>query len=375
MSWLLGGIYCGILWLVFAKLKLIRLTLPIALLAASIGPGLILVLLFCAQYYHPYTAVGRVYQQVIQITPQLRQAGRVTRVVVRPNVPVKKGEVLFQVDAIPYENSITQLKAALEEAKQSQAVAEAAIDLAQATIARTDSDLKFARVEHERKAELVKTQAISQEEFDAITNTLNSAESSAVQSQATLIQAQSSVALAMARVEQTAAQLAGAEYDLAQTVVYAPSDGFVTNLNLREGVLVGGAGGSSVMSFVQDRGEYSQGTVVGLFSQKNYLRIQPGQYAEVALYGYPGQIFTGRVENVIDISGDGQLPVSGILPSDLGGNAATGFAVRVKLDEGNNLRLPGGSQAQVAVYTEEVQIAGIPVMFLMRAQSWLRYIM
>lgn len=103
--------------------------------------------------------------------------------------------------------------------------------------------------------------------------------------------------------------------------------------------------------------------------------LKPGQYAEVALHGYPGQIFTGRVVNAIDVSGAGQLTASGILPSDLGGSQPTPFAARIKLDDSDELRLPGGSQAQVAVYTEDVQIAGIPVMFLIRAQSWMRYVL
>lgn len=48
MSWILGLVYCGLLWLVFAKLKLLRLSLPLAILAASLGPALIIALLFCA---------------------------------------------------------------------------------------------------------------------------------------------------------------------------------------------------------------------------------------------------------------------------------------------------------------------------------------
>ena len=148
----------------------------------------------------------------------------------------------------------------------------------------------------------------------------------------------------------------------------------VANLQLREGMLVG-AGGGAVMIFVLEDSATNHGVIVAAFNQKNFLRLKPGQYAEVALHGYPGQIFTGRVVNAIDVSGAGQLTASGILPSDFRGSQPTLFAARIKLDNSDDLRLPGGSQAQVAVYTEDVQIAGIPVMFLIRAQSWLRYVM
>ena len=51
------------------------------------------------------------------------------------------------------------------------------------------------------------------------------------------------------------------------------------------------------------------------------------------------------------------------------------FAVRIKLDDADTVRLPGGTQTLAAVDTEDVQIAGIPIMFRIRAQSWMRYLM
>ena len=88
---------------------------------------------------------------------------------------------------------------------------------------------------------------------------------------------------------------------------------------------------------------------------------------------YPGEILTGRVLNVIDVSGFGQLDAAGRLPTTLVNAEPTAFAVRIRLDEIER-RLPGGAQGQVAVYTENLQIAGVPVMFLIRAKSWLKYL-
>jgi multidrug resistance efflux pump len=375
MSWLLGGIYCGILWLVFAKLKLFKLTLPLAVLAASIGPALIITLLFCAQYYHPFTSDARVFQEVVPVIPQLRQAGRVTEVTVKPNTPVKKGQVLFRVDAVPYENTVAKLTAALDEAKQSEKVADASVDLAKATLTRATANLEFATSDRDRNAKLVQTSAVSQQDYEASKNRYTEADAAITQAKASLTQAKLSIDLAKAKTEQTKTQLAESKYDLEQTTVTAPGDGFVTNLQLRPGMLVGGAGSGAVMSFVQDRNDMTRGMVVATFDQKNYLRIKAGLYAEVALHGYPGEIFTGRVITTIDISGEGQMTASGILPSDLGGAKPTRFAVRIKLDKGDELRLPAGSQAHVAVYSQDVQIAGIPIMFLIRAHSWLNYVM
>jgi multidrug resistance efflux pump len=375
MSWILGAAYCGFLWLVFAKLRLLKLSFPIAVVAGAVGPGLILALLFCAQFYHPFSSDGRVFQEVVPIVPQLRQSGRVLEVTVAPNSSVKSGDVLFSVDPVPYQNAVTRLKSGLDEAKQSQLVALASVDLAQASLDRSTANLEFATRERERIEKLFTAKAASAQEFDLATNRFSDADAAMKQATASLAQSRYSVDLAKARIAQTETQLADAEYDLSQTTVIAPGDGFVTNLQLRKGMLVGGPGSTSVMSFVLNTSESVRGVVVATFNQKNYMRIKSGQYAEIALHGYPGQIFTGRVLNTIDVSGAGQLSASGILPSELGSQKSTTFAVRIKLDRGDDLRLPGGSQAEVAVYTDDVQIAGIPVMFIVRTKSWLRYIM
>jgi hypothetical protein len=55
----------------------------------------------------------------------------------------------------------------------------------------------------------------------------------------------------------------------------------VSNLQLQKGMLIGGPGAASVMSFVQDRNESNWGVVIVLFGQRNYLLIKPDQYAEV----------------------------------------------------------------------------------------------
>ena len=136
-----------------------------------------------------------------------------------------------------------------------------------------------------------------------------------------------------------------------------------------------GAVSGPVLSFVREITGDDRGVIVATFKQKNFLLIKEGQYTEVALNNYPGQIFTGRVQTTIDVSGAGQLTATGVVPTTLGSGQPSTFAVRIKLDDFDSVRLPGGTQATVAVYTDNVQIAGIPVMFLIRAQSWMRYLM
>jgi len=234
MSWILGGIYCGVLWLVFAKFKLLKLSLPVAIVAASVGPGLIVALLFCAQYFHPFTSNARVFQGTVPIVPQLRQAGRVLEVIATPNTPIKQGEILFTVDPVPYDNAVARLEASLKEAEQSQAVAEASIDLAKATLDRATANFKFATRDRDRLEKLFAAKSASQQDLDTSNNRYAEASATTAQADASLVQAELSVDLAKTRIAQTETQLADAKYDQQQTVVTAPGDGFVTNLQLQK---------------------------------------------------------------------------------------------------------------------------------------------
>jgi hypothetical protein len=50
------------------------------------------------------------------------------------------------------------------------------------------------------------------------------------------------------------------------------------------------------------------------------------------------------------------------------------FAVRIRLDDAEKLRLPAGTQGGAAVYTGDVHIAGVIRMALMRNSSWSNYL-
>src|SRR6185295_3759292 len=101
MEVLLLGIYSFFVWLIFFKFKwlpwnitsqVIVVTLPIIFLTA-----LILILNIVAPSSHDV----RVINYVVQVVP--RVTGRVIEVPVEPNRPVKKGDVLFKIDPVPFQ--------------------------------------------------------------------------------------------------------------------------------------------------------------------------------------------------------------------------------------------------------------------------------
>jgi membrane fusion protein (multidrug efflux system) len=88
---------------------------------------------------------------------------------------------------------------------------------------------------------------------------------------------------------------------------------------------------------------------------------------------YPGRVFPGRVATTIDIASEGQLTATGLFPG-IGSPSNARFAVRIRLDDAEQLRLPAGTQGDAAIYSGDVQIAGVIRMALMRITSWTNYL-
>src|SRR5262249_14194554 len=109
-----------------------------------------------------------------------------------------------------------------------------------------------------------------------------------------------------AEVSQFKAQLDGAQWNLDRTTVRAPADGYVTNLALRVGARV--TTQAPVMAFI-DTSE----TLFGIEIPQIYARyIAVGQPVEVTFKIFPGQIYTGRVETVVQAIASGQAQTGGL---------------------------------------------------------------
>ena len=90
--------YAALIWLIFDKLRLIKLSLPLALVLAAVGPLFALYILVSMNNFHPSSSNARVFQRVVQIVPHITTPGRVLEVAAQANTPIKKGDVLFRVE-------------------------------------------------------------------------------------------------------------------------------------------------------------------------------------------------------------------------------------------------------------------------------------
>ena len=253
-----------------------------------------------------------VVRNSVSIVPNV--AGEVTDVPVEPNKPLKAGDVLFKIDPVPY----------------------------QAQVDAIGAQLKFEELRLAQMTQLQSTD--SGRAFD--------------------------VQQRQADVDKLKGQLLGAKYNLDQTVVTAPSDGYVTNLGLLKGARVANLPLSPVMAFIS-----TAETVVGVQTQQIYTRyIEPGQDVEITFKFFPGQVFTGKVTSVLEATATGQVLSSGtaVTPRQI---TAAPFVVRVKLDDAKlAASLPAGTAGDAAIYTQHIKPAHIIRKVILRQIAILNYV-
>ncbi|EDQ01108.1 secretion protein, HlyD family [Shewanella benthica KT99] len=90
------------------NIPLNKWTVPTAILGGIFIVGALVLLM---NYNHPYTPFAKEYFVTTPINPAVK--GVVISVEVKPNTPIKKGEVLFRLDPTPFAAIVKQKRAAL----------------------------------------------------------------------------------------------------------------------------------------------------------------------------------------------------------------------------------------------------------------------
>jgi multidrug resistance efflux pump len=388
MEILLLGIYSFFVWLIFFKFKLlpwnivsqvIVITLPVMGLI-----GLILLLNVVAPSSHDV----RVVNYYVQVIPQV--TGRVIEVPVEANRPVKKGDVLFKIDPVPFQDTVRQLEAKVGELAAKLITAESSeremMEQQKITESRIESvkaGLNLANRRVQQYGELASKGAgrifdVEQAETNKIS--LEADLDSSLARDATLRQKLAArtdagelaeIAAARAALASGEAQLANARWQLAQTTMYAPADGTVINLQLRPGQFVNNMPFKPALVLVEN-----DQMVLALYHQNELHQIAPGNKAEVALSTHPGQIIKCKVDSIVWAQGQGQLPWSGTIPDT--GNAPNPegrFAVRLATDgRDKDIFLPAGARGMGAVYTDSGKMVHILRMVILRVGTKLDWL-
>jgi multidrug resistance efflux pump len=303
-------IYVVLLLLAF-KFKVVQPTL-FWKLSPILWMVLLLVGLFIPMQFWAPQGPLVVGQYSVQIVPNVQ--GEVIEVNAKPNVPMKQGDVLFRIDPTPYEAAVQQTRAQL--------------DLARTRLSQS-----------KRLAERAAGSVYDVQQFTA-------------------------------QVEQLEGALKNAEFNLEETTVRAPADGYVTNVALRPGARVVNLPLVQAMAFVE-----TGDLLVGAEIAQGHLRyLEPGQPAEIAFKIYPGRVYDAEVDYVLPASAVGQFGLSGFAaaPKEI---PHAPFWVRLKLsEEAGALDLPVGATGAVAIYTQKGKMTHVIRKVVIRVEAIKNYI-
>jgi len=375
MDLLLILIYVSICYVIFKVFRIAvnQWTLGTAVLGGILGISLLLLVM---NYNHPFSTNARIYFATTPILPGVK--GRVTEVPVQTNAVLKEGDVLFRLDPKPYEYAVQQKRAALAEAEQFVGQLKASLDQASAGSEKAKAQLHLAKNNYDRQAELFGKGVVAKAALENVTRNFETsqqmlAEAVAAEERARLAHV-SMIGGVNTTVARVRAELDDAEYDLAHTVVRAPSEGFVTQMALRPGMYVVPAPLRPVMVFVNTGAQNR--TFAAAFQQATLQRVMAGDEAEIAFDAVPGRVFKGKVQRVIDAIASGELQASGSLV-DVGARKSTGdraIAVIDIMEDISNYQIPLGSAAEVAIYTHHFHHVSVMRRILLRMRSWLNYV-
>jgi membrane fusion protein, multidrug efflux system len=309
-------------------------------------------------------------QYVVQLVPYVK--GQVKQVYAQANQPMKKGDLLLEIDPTPYQYAVDQLeaqlkvsKANIEQAKASEMNAQANLAKAKAAdeLAKTQEQIAL-NIQHDNAA------AISKLTVAQATQQRQEADAAVDQAEAAVLQATAAVAVAESALPGVEAQLGEAHFNLTQCKVTTPADGYVVNWQVQVGTMVVPAPIAAFGTFV----DTSSIQALALFPQNYLTNVRPGDDVELVLDPYPGRLFTGKVDTVIPASGGGQLAPSGNIASTAKSTGA--YAVKILFDDNEVAqKLSIGSGGSAAIYTSVGKPVHIISKVTMRMKKWLLFVM
>jgi multidrug resistance efflux pump len=341
MELILLIIYSVIVWLIFFKFKLLPWNITSQVIVVTIPIIALTIIILFMNICAPSSSDVRAQNYVIPIVP--RVTGQVTEVPIEPNRPIKKGDLLFKIDPIPFEAAEKAAQATLRGAKDQ-------LNNAANKKASLTPRIDLAKKRVEQFTALSAAGAGKRADLEQAQSDLGNLQSEFLAADATESQAR-------AQIAKSEADLINAKFDLEGTTYLAPANGRVANLALRPGVRATQFATMPVMSFIEE----DEPWLLAFFRQNELRYVEAGDEAEIYMMQYPGRIIKCVVDSVLWATAQGQMPISGNLQNTLPVAAPEQrIAVRLVLaPKDRQLFLAAGARGGGAIYTEHGKIIHI----------------
>ena len=301
-----------------------------------------------------YVSTDNAYVQQDKVAISAEVGGRIVDVKVAENMTVQQGDILFRIDAEPYELAVRQADADIAGAQVSVATLASEARSTGVGIAAARDAIAYAQIDLQRQQALMERGFTTRARLDEAERKVEMAREQLRGAQASAAEASSRLAtgsavpgvnpaIAQARVRRDSAAL-----NLQRTVVRAPVGGRVVQAErLQKGQAV--VVGLPALTLVVDDRSWIEAN----FKETDLDHMRVGQQAEVRLDAYPELKLRGRVESI----GAGTGSEFSVLPAQ---NATGNWVkvtqrvpVRIRLDRNADRRLIAGLSAEVTIDTGE----------------------
>jgi membrane fusion protein (multidrug efflux system) len=233
--------------------------------------------------------------QKVLITPDI--SGKIINVAVKEGQTVSTGDVMFQIDPVPFKLALAQARAKLDDARTSHDNLVANVKLYAQTIEIVKAGIALKQRDVERKSSLVKSNAGSQLDLDNSGTALVTA-----QAQLQLVKMQNSTALnqllgnpelpleEFPAYMQAKAALDDTQRNLDLTTVRAPMNGVATQVDsIQLGRFV--AAGTPVFSVI----DTSKPWVDANPKESDFTYVAVGQPVTIDVDAFPDHVFKGTI--------------------------------------------------------------------------------
>jgi membrane fusion protein (multidrug efflux system) len=233
--------------------------------------------------------------QKVLITPDI--SGKIISVAVKEGQQVSTGDVMFQIDPVPFRLAVAQARAKLDDAKTNHDNLVANVKLYAQTIEIVNAGIALKQKDVERKSALVKSNAGSQLDLDNSGTSLVTA-----QAQLQLVRMQNSTALnqllgnpelpleQFPAYMQAKAALDDAQRNLDLTTVRAPMDGIATQVEqIQLGRFV--IAGTPVFSVIDTGNPWVDANP----KESDFTYVAVGQSVTLDVDAFPNHVFKGTV--------------------------------------------------------------------------------
>lgn len=217
-------------------------------------------------------------------------SGPITKLYIKENQKVKKGDKLIAIDSLPYQYAVQQAKAKLNRAKLNYANEKLTISKAEQQLKQHQIMLSLSQDHYKRYSTLQLKGDLSQITLVNLSDKMKEQEAAIVEAEQQLKIAQTN--LDDNEILAAQAELDQANYLLQNTTLIAPEEGYITNFNLRRGQYI--KTGEALFALIETK----QWWVVTRYRETALRLIQPGDKAKIMIDMYPGKVFQGHVKSI-----------------------------------------------------------------------------